>query len=540
MAAQRGGSMSPVKAAVTTCEIYDQALKYCRDFRLPPDGPRPVSTDQWSAENIAALERYRIWLSSGGASEEVIKRIYLPMAGHVLGLNRKPSNQLDLAADLQKAMDYILAKGHGPDWTDICRVSLEKFHRFLSNERGQVVFKINAYDVAAHTAGLPEWLVQELVRYQHTKERNWREARLEENIRRFWSSHQRMWRFLVEQCGVQTLADVKRKQLAEYVDLRLGQGKAVKGVNGDLRTFHGFMAFLQSQDYPVPQTLLRVPCLKEPDPLPRYLTDEQVVQLRDDFEGRVSQAKDARARRDAQLDRAIFYLLWQCGLRKGEVEELRQEDLNMGGRRLTVRNGKGQADRTVYLAEGVDRAVREYLRVRGMGPTDHVFLYRNQPISKDLLHGRLKAAGERVGVTAHAHRLRHTCATQLLNAGCPVTSIQKFLGHKRLNTTMVYARAYDQTVEADYFAAMSRVEQRLLVAPEPEPTTAVVTDEEKMQILAIAGQLAAPESEPEMRRNLFEQMRCLLFGGQAFPETVLPVEAGRQVWIPPPVDVAVG
>lgn len=532
--------MSPVKAATTTCEIYDQALKYCRDFRLPPDCPRPVPTDQWITENVAALERYRTWLSSGGASEEVIKRIYLPMAGHVFGLNRKPSAQLDLDTDLQKAMDYIRAKGHGPDWTDVCRVSLEKFHRFLSNERGQVVYKINAYDIEAHTAGLPEWLVQELVRYQHTKERNWREARLEENIRRFWSSHQRIWRFLVAQCGVQTLADVKRRHPSDYVDLRLGQGRSVKGVNGDLRTFHGFMAFLQSQDYPVPQALLRVPCLKEPDPLPRYLTDEQVVKLRDDFEGRVTQARDARERRDALLDRAIFHLLWQCGLRKGEVEELRQEDLDFGGRRLTVRNGKGQADRTVYLAEGVDRALREYLAVRGMGPTDHVFLYRNQPISKDLLHGRLKAAGERVGVTAHAHRLRHTCATQLLNAGCRVTSIQKILGHKKLNTTMIYARAYDQTVEEDYFRAMSSVEKRLDLLDEPEEKEEPVSEDERGQILALTEKLAQPELSAEARLVIAAQIRLVLLGEmKTFPSQMRVLEPNRSLppAHPPPESV---
>jgi len=45
-----------------------------------------------------------------------------------------------------------------------------------------------------------------------------------------------------------------------------------------------------------------------------------------------------------------------------------------------------------------------------------------------------------MAVTVYPHRLRHTCATQLLNAGCRVTSIQKFLGHKRLNSTMIYAR----------------------------------------------------------------------------------------------------
>ena len=65
------------------------------------------------------------------------------------------------------------------------------------------------------------------------------------------------------------------------------------------------------------------------------------------------------------------------------------------------------------------------------------------------------------------HRLRHTCATQLLNAGCRVTSIQRFLGHKELSSTMIYARAHDQTVAEDYFAAMERVEQRLEIVPNP-------------------------------------------------------------------------
>jgi hypothetical protein len=66
-------------------------------------------------------------------------------------------------------------------------------------------------------------------------------------------------------------------------------------------------------------------------------------------------------------------------------------------------------------------------------------------------------------VKVRAHRLRHTAATQLLNAGCPVTSIQKFLGHKKLNTTMIYARALDQTVAEDYFKAMEQVEQQLVL-----------------------------------------------------------------------------
>jgi site-specific recombinase XerD len=57
-----------------------------------------------------------------------------------------------------------------------------------------------------------------------------------------------------------------------------------------------------------------------------------------------------------------------------------------------------------------------------------------------------------------AHRLRHTFATQLLKVGCRVTSIQNLLGHTNLNTTMIYAGAFDQTVMLDCFKALDILE----------------------------------------------------------------------------------
>ena len=265
------------------------------------------------------------------------------MAGHVLSLNHKPSAQLDLDHELGIAMDYILAKQHGVCWNKICRNSLAKFRRFLLHERGRVESKIKPYDAALHTEGLPAWLVEQLIRYQHIKQRNWREARIEEGIRRFWSSHLRVWRFLVERFAVSELSDVKRAYFSDFIDWRLSAGASVRSVNGDLRTFHGFMDTLQEQGLPVPHALLRLRCLKEPDPLPKFLTDTQVRALRDDFEQQVAAAYIPAYRRDALLDRAWFYLLWQAGMRRGEVEDLRLEDLDLEGRRLTVRRGQGLA-----------------------------------------------------------------------------------------------------------------------------------------------------------------------------------------------------
>jgi hypothetical protein len=118
-------------------------------------------------------------------------------------------------------------------------------------------------------------------------------------------------------------------------------------------------------------------------------------------------------------------------------------------------------------------------------------------------------------VKVYSHRLRHTCATQLLNAGCRITSIQRFLGHKKLNTTMIYARAHDQTVAEDYFAAMQRVEQRLEIAPpakigEELANSEVVKVQETTRIFRLIEQLELPELGFEDRLGIASQLRWAL------------------------------
>jgi site-specific recombinase XerD len=358
--------------------------------------------------------------------------------------------------------------------------------------------------------GLPLWLVNELERYQHLQQRNWRAARLENSIRYFWSHYLHIWRYLVEQKNVQQLADLKRQHVLDFIDHRLSTDHSVAGVNRDLRNLRTFLVFLQEEGYKVPQSLLKIPGLKQPEPLPKYLTDEQMRKLREEIECNVREEVFHSRHRVALLIRAAFYLLWQGGLRLGEVEELRLEDLDFPQKRLSVRDGKGKKDRTVYLTETATHALQEYLKVRGEGSGDHVFLFRNAPLRKDILRDRLKFAGKQVGVPVFPHRLRHTCATQLLNAGWRVTSIQRFLGHKKLKSTMIYARAHDQTVAEDYFAAMARVERRLEIVPaEPKDIDVVKVQEPEKLIIQLIEQLELPELCLEERLDITLQLREL-------------------------------
>lgn len=461
---------------VTAAARYDTALSRARIKNLPADTPRPKPTAAWPAENLDLLERYREWLEAAGLSGGCIAQHHIPMAGHVLGLNLKPHPELDLETDLERAMEYIRAKGLSAVWTENCGHALNRFRRFLREERGLIEVHFAGVDLGVYQDGLPDWLVEPLTRYQHLRQANWRPARLQDSIRRFWSHHARVWRWLLARYPISQASDVKRQQIFGYLDHRLEAGYAISGINQDLRSFHAFMLFLQERGQQIPQALLRIRELKEPDRLPRFLTDEQVALVREDLERRVIEAKTAHKMRDALLDRAAFCLLWQGGMRLGEVEELCLEGLDLASRRLMVRDGKGLKDRTVCLTESVVQAVEAYLAVRGPGWTDHVLLYRTRPLKKDLIRARVKAAGERVGVKVTPHRLRHTYATQLVNAGCRITSIQQLLGHQHINTTLVYARVYDKTVAEDYYAAMEAIEKRLEPVANSNPTSIIAPD----------------------------------------------------------------
>jgi integrase len=163
------------------------------------------------------------------------------------------------------------------------------------------------------------------------------------------------------------------------------------------------------------------------------------------------------------------------GLRTIEIRHLRFADIQWQERRIRIEQSKGLKDRIVFLSEASIAALQSYLAVRGPAESlpEQVFVYRHQPFSKTYCMERLQTYGKRCGVRITPHQLRHSCATLLLNAGAPVLTVQTILGHKRLDTTLGYARLYDGTVAADYYQAMLSIERRLALPEDrlkPSPT----------------------------------------------------------------------
>jgi len=247
-----------------------------------------------------------------------------------------------------------------------------------------------------------------------------------------------------------TFHDVDR-----FVTEQAAKGYQPGTINRRLAAIMSFYAFLADENPAlVCPVLPHRHCLRDRAHLPRPVPDG-------DLDKFFAVIHDIR-------DRAMFLLMLRCGLRISEVAELRLTDLYLDEAhpRLVAR-GKGARERAVYLSAQAERAVRAYLaHQRPALPADYLFLsYLGDGLSTTAIHKRLMIYRQAAGVSLSAHRLRHSFANDLLAADVPVTTIQKLLGHRWLETTQVYVLANDRQVQADYYAACARLESWSAVLP---------------------------------------------------------------------------
>ena len=115
--------------------------------------------------------------------------------------------------------------------------------------------------------------------------------------------------------GVRQIEELEPRHVNAYIDERLRLGRVPATINAELSELRSFLRFLQEEGLPVAETLLHIPGLKQPDCLPRALSDEQVGELRDEMAARVAKSRTFRQQNEARMAQAAFTLFWQGGLR---------------------------------------------------------------------------------------------------------------------------------------------------------------------------------------------------------------------------------
>jgi site-specific recombinase XerD len=232
-----------------------------------------------------------------------------------------------------------------------------------------------------------------------------------------------------------------------FVAHQVSKGYSPATINRRLTCIASFYTFLSTDDNTlICPVLNHRHYLREPFRLPRPVPE-------DDLRKFFNVISDPR-------DLAMFVLMLRCGMRISETANLLLADLYLKETppRLVIR-GKGNRERSAYLSPQAERALRAYLAVRPIAACDSVFLsYQHQGLSTTAIHKRLMRYREASGVHLTAHQLRHSFANDLVSVDTPVTTIQKLLGHRWLETTQEYVQANDPEVKADFYLACEKLE----------------------------------------------------------------------------------
>lgn len=207
-------------------------------------------------------------------------------------------------------------------------------------------------------------------------------------------------------------------------------------VNRHLSALRGFYRFLVAEAVLSASPLEAVAGPKQPKGLPRLIPQAEMDAILN-----ASDTGTAKGLRD----QAILETLYASGVRIGEMATLSCGDVDFGSGHMRVL-GKGSKERIVPLHPLAVETLRRYLRESRpelVGPKsgDALFLStRGNPMSTEALRRVFKDILTRAGVDQgyHPHDVRHTFATDLLEGGADLRSVQEMLGHASLSTTQIY------------------------------------------------------------------------------------------------------
>ena len=245
------------------------------------------------------------------------------------------------------------------------------------------------------------------------------------------------------------LEEITREDFFAFIEHEQDRGMKPSTVNTRVRTVKAFIRFLIDKAVVSADIVSKRFTVKVPDSLPRAMDPEDVTRLLSVI--------------DSTRDRAMVLVLLRTGMRIGELLNLMVREVNLPERRVEIYEAeKSRVGRVVYLSEDARVALRAWFKQRD-SQKRRVF-YAQGRCSMSYNNARLrfgkylaKAGLSQRGYTLHC--LRHTCASELLNAGMRLECLQQLLGHSTIEMTRRYARLTDKTREQEYFRAMEIIER---------------------------------------------------------------------------------
>ena len=267
-------------------------------------------------------------------------------------------------------------------------------------------------------------------------------------LRAYYGTLQMFLTFL-HRSGRTHLEALSREDLEAFLEHEQDRNLKPLTVKTRLSLVKAFVRFLVRREVVRAEVLERSIRIKVPELLPKAMEPEDVKQLL----AVVSKVRD----------RAMILVLLRTGMRIGELLSTTMNDLNLKERKILIFQAeKTQVGRVVYLSDDAHQALLAWLAERD--PQKQQLFYGqgrdslSYTAARMMLYRYLDQAG--LSQKGHSlHSLRHTFASELLNAGMRLECLQQLLGHTNLEVTRRYAKLTDKTREEEYFRAMALIEK---------------------------------------------------------------------------------
>ncbi|HVN97782.1 MAG TPA: tyrosine-type recombinase/integrase [Syntrophorhabdaceae bacterium] len=249
--------------------------------------------------------------------------------------------------------------------------------------------------------------------------------------------------------GKEDLKDLERGDLEAFIEHEQDRGLKISTVKTRMASLMAFLHFLVEQDL-IPATATKKTIrFKLPDALPRAIAPKDLRKL-------LCAIHNTR-------DRALILLLLRTGIRIGEALGLTLNDIDLRDRKVHLFQGeKNSMGRVVYFSDDAFFALKRWLKRRDPGKQFLFYGQTDRPLCYSAAASRFKKYLTRAKLTDKGytvHSLRHTYASELLNAGMRLECLQKLLGHQDIEMTGRYARLTDKTRKEEYFRAMAKIEK---------------------------------------------------------------------------------
>lgn len=249
--------------------------------------------------------------------------------------------------------------------------------------------------------------------------------------------------------GKTCLEEITKRDIEAFIEHEQDRGLMLSTVRTKLHCVNAFLGYAIDAGVVRAEVLARRIRLKKPETLPRAMDPDDARQF-------ISGIDNPR-------DRAMIMVLLRTGMRIGELLNTKMNDLHLKDRKIDIYEGeKNRQGRVVYLSDDAMDALKAWLKIRDVRPE---FLFFAQG-RKSMAYSTARLIFEQYIVKAglshkgySLHALRHTFASELLNAGMRIECLQPLMGHTSLDVTRRYARLTDKTREEEYFRAMTIIER---------------------------------------------------------------------------------